>query len=56
VHIRRVCHGYAERGYHAVAPALFDRARPGVGAVTGLIVLLAKKILMPWAADSSQKH
>jgi carboxymethylenebutenolidase len=29
-HIRRVCDGFAARGYHVVAPALFDRIRPGV--------------------------
>jgi carboxymethylenebutenolidase len=29
-HIRRVCDGYAAQGYHVVAPALFDRIRPGV--------------------------
>lgn len=29
-HIRRVCDGYAARGYHVVAPALFDRIRPDV--------------------------
>ena len=29
-HIRDVCDGYAEAGYAAVAPALFDRVRPGV--------------------------
>jgi carboxymethylenebutenolidase len=29
-HIRRVCDGYARRGYHVVAPALFDRIRPGI--------------------------
>ena len=28
-HIRRVCDGYAAQGYHVVAPALFDRIRPG---------------------------
>jgi carboxymethylenebutenolidase len=41
-HIRRVCDAYAAQGYHVVAPALFDRIRPGVeldnsqdGAATG---------------------
>jgi carboxymethylenebutenolidase len=29
-HIRRVADGYAAEGYLAIAPALFDRARPGV--------------------------
>lgn len=29
-HIRRVCDDYAARGYHVVAPALFDRVRPGI--------------------------
>lgn len=29
-HIREVCEGYAERGYAAIAPALFDRAERGV--------------------------
>ena len=29
-HIRRVCDGYAAHGYHVVAPALFDRIRPGI--------------------------
>ncbi len=29
-HIRSVCDGFAARGYEAVAPALFDRIRPGV--------------------------
>ena len=29
-HIRRVADGFAARGYLAVAPALFDRAEPGV--------------------------
>lgn len=29
-HIRSVCDGYAARGYEVVAPALFDRVRPGV--------------------------
>jgi carboxymethylenebutenolidase len=29
-HIRRVCDGYAAQGYHVVAPALFDRVRPGI--------------------------
>ena len=29
-HIRRVCDGYAAHGYHIVAPALFDRIRPGI--------------------------
>jgi carboxymethylenebutenolidase len=28
-HIRSVCDGYAEHGYHVVAPALFDRVRRG---------------------------
>jgi carboxymethylenebutenolidase len=28
-HIRRVCDSYAAQGYHVVAPALFDRVRPG---------------------------
>lgn len=30
VHIRDVCDRFAERGYAAIAPALFDRVRPGV--------------------------
>ena len=29
-YIRRVSEGYAEHGYHVVAPALFDRVRPGI--------------------------
>lgn len=29
-HIREVCDGYARRGFKAVAPALFDRAKRGV--------------------------
>jgi carboxymethylenebutenolidase len=29
-HIRSVCDGFAAEGYEAVAPALFDRIRPGV--------------------------
>ncbi|MEW6453931.1 MAG: dienelactone hydrolase family protein [Pseudomonadota bacterium] len=29
-HIRGVCDGYASRGYHVVAPALFDRISPGL--------------------------
>jgi carboxymethylenebutenolidase len=29
-HIRSVCDRYAARGYHAIAPALFDRVRPNV--------------------------
>jgi carboxymethylenebutenolidase len=29
-YIRRVCNGYAEHGYHVVAPALFDRIHSGV--------------------------
>lgn len=29
-HIRRVTDGYAEQGYVAIAPALFDRVKPGV--------------------------
>jgi len=29
-HIRRVCDAYAAQGYHVVAPALFDRVRPGI--------------------------
>lgn len=29
-YIRRVCDSYAWHGYHVVAPALFDRVRPGV--------------------------
>ena len=29
-HIRRVADGFAAQGYLAVAPALFDRAKPGV--------------------------
>jgi carboxymethylenebutenolidase len=29
-HIRRVCDGYAAQGFHVVAPALFDRVRPGI--------------------------
>ena len=30
LHIREVADGYAAEGYLAIAPALFDRARPGV--------------------------
>ena len=29
-HIREVCDGFAKAGYAAVAPALFDRTKPGV--------------------------
>ena len=29
-HIRRVTDGYAAAGYRAIAPALFDRAEPGI--------------------------
>ena len=29
-HIRNVTDGYAEQGYLAIAPALFDRVRPGI--------------------------
>ena len=29
-YIRRVCESYAGQGYHVVAPALFDRIRPGI--------------------------
>jgi len=29
-HIREVCDGFAKDGYAALAPALFDRAKPGV--------------------------
>jgi carboxymethylenebutenolidase len=29
-YIRRVCDSFAHRGYHVVAPALFDRIRPGI--------------------------
>lgn len=29
-HIRSVCDGYAADGYLAIAPALFDRIRPGI--------------------------
>ena len=29
-HIRSVCDGYASDGYVAIAPALFDRIRPGI--------------------------
>lgn len=29
-HIREVCDGFAADGYEAIAPALFDRIRPGV--------------------------
>ena len=29
-HIRRVCDGYAAHGYHVIAPAFFDRIRPGI--------------------------
>lgn len=29
-HIRAVCEGYAADGYLAIAPALFDRIRPGI--------------------------
>lgn len=30
VHIREVCDGFAASGYHAVAPAIFDRVEKGV--------------------------
>jgi len=30
IHIREVCDGYAEAGFIAVAPALFDRVEPGI--------------------------
>ena len=53
-YIRRVCEGYAGHGYHVVAPALFDRIRPGIeltyskeDAVTGRD--LRSKI--PWEQD-----
>lgn len=29
-HIRKVCDDFAQAGYRAVAPALFDRVRPGI--------------------------
>lgn len=29
-YIRRVCDTYADLGYHVIAPALFDRVRPGI--------------------------
>ena len=29
-HIREVCESYAEAGYRALAPALFDRVEPGI--------------------------
>ena len=29
-HIQAVCDGFADAGYHVIAPALFDRAEPGV--------------------------
>ncbi|WP_215755404.1 dienelactone hydrolase family protein [Acetobacter sp. P5B1] len=29
-HIRHVCDTFAEHGFHVIAPALFDRAEPGV--------------------------
>src|SRR5579862_6566545 len=29
-HIRSVCDGFAADGYAAIAPALFDRIRPGI--------------------------
>lgn len=29
-HIRAVCDGFGDAGYHVIAPALFDRAEPGV--------------------------
>lgn len=29
-HIRSVADGYARNGYHAVAPAIFDRVEPGI--------------------------
>ena len=29
-HIRRVADGYAADGYRVIAPALFDRVRPGI--------------------------
>ncbi|HET9716145.1 MAG TPA: dienelactone hydrolase family protein [Pseudolabrys sp.] len=29
-YIRRVCDGFAAHGYHVLAPALFDRIRPGI--------------------------
>ena len=28
--IRKVCDGFAAQGYHVVAPALFDRIKPGI--------------------------
>ena len=34
-HIRAVADGYAADGYLAVAPALFDRIRPGIGPAFG---------------------
>ena len=29
-HIRAVCDGFGDAGYHVIAPALFDRTEPGV--------------------------
>ncbi|MGV4877543.1 dienelactone hydrolase family protein [Acetobacter indonesiensis] len=29
-HMRRVCDDFAERGFHVICPALFDRAEPGI--------------------------
>jgi carboxymethylenebutenolidase len=29
-HLRRVCDDFATHGYHVVAPALYDRIRPGI--------------------------
>ena len=29
-HMRHVCDGFADAGFHVIAPALFDRAEPGI--------------------------
>ena len=29
-HIRNICDGFADAGFHVIAPALFDRAEPGI--------------------------